>query len=1594
MSDFSLWEHATEDHEAVAHQAAVTEARVALAPLWTFLAAAVAPDDYANRRAVVAERIEAVCASLAEGAAFAVLHGAVLSAFDADFDILHRQRLAQRKLAEDSKPFEIGDRVKVTGLEGWEGKITFYVGYDDYAGVHKYKVRRGEGDDTQTKIWNHTSLEKVSQSEVAKQGELGEPERGTCPNCGSGQYRPDLGYCAQCGRKTGSKNSAGGEIFANSTEPSTYFNDDGHYDGFYRPHNSYWFGPYSSLEEARGGSSSYIVEIRGQEKYTYDGGTDKGVKKGGSKKIAAPEGWWPQTPSQRWPGEDALTCPACGSQNVTISGGPLGGPGNPYGRPTGDSLTCGDCGKRQWFPPKTGAKTAGEIGPGVYSLTPDSTVSVGDRVRWDGDMANIGRDGTVTAVDGVYMDVKWDEWVPGSYDDDTSSPYSPASRRTPIALLDSARWHKLSTRRQAALPDHLKPNPDDPDCPDCKGSGKAPKDGDIEDCDTCEGSGNHPDQAKQSRRLLERRQIRAMRTESAGRRDPRLRFIAEIPAEHQRPPGAMCTCYRNSPAAGVISEAPEDPSPGDPQPGEFVCDQCGQMAEAYGAGVMWYWDPDFHAGVDRLFGSSRTAGEVPPQFLKNKKKKDGDADAKDDGDADADAAPPAAGAPAAPAADDGSGHKFCPECGTAKGDPAAVVDPAAEGGIPPEATDEDAAAGPGFAPGAQVGITYTLADGTTGELDGTFKADQGDGTMMFTCETGDFGVTQAEDGTWTDAAGTTFQIEPSDAAAAPPPGAEQQSTAQQPPAQKAADPKKATDPKAARRACGTCGPKERGPDRAAMRKGAPFAGYDDFADCVSKNADKEDPDAYCGSIKHKVEDTKKARLATRRTASAYQIAFATDRAWFDAFADVIEEAEASMVNAAKAKIGPTSPGNTRIMWLWNKENDAKAVYEVDLTAGRARWLSTMEDWNRTGQKTAADNWVTTGEWGVSYTGYHPCTLNVYKTDDTVPNQWGGMGIVLKHPEHDGKVFDDIDQASAYAASHGLLQRFSESPEGQGYYQGSRGRRPFERKAELEGDPQYFIEQGIAHDGMGKPTPGIYEWRIVAEYANGFDVLGRFSSQEGAQVAFRRLMAGEATYTWTGARTAQNTGALEELAQGIVRQVEEDGDIIDLFDQAAERLAPLEKSLLAEMLDLCPMHFCDVEICADDDVQSCKAVREEGVRRSSSRHQADLDEDFGSPASCPMCSGELMLLGELGSREVARCRNCGITVSIPAGDDSGEDVRIEGRRPTAARQAATDWTGDQYEQGRDVADIAKLIRADLKAAQGVGGLPAGLKFSVKISRFSGGVSCDVRVQGMSRSDPGSRDVENAITAIVNAYKRDRSDSQSDYWNVNFYSDVNFTAKVKTAEVSVREAQAAADVIGWDRVMEISSGGLSGATGGELQQMVDEANEIRATGARSSGMGFGVFTQTAEQAPSTMTEAYEDRSSPDKAIKRAEQEWATGKFVMVVVWDQAIFQKLWENGVQVSTPTTLGARQVANNPYVPGNNPYTQQNDTGMGAMDGPAMPQPLATPPAQPVPPPPTPDGAPPKQPGGAPPGGAPDDDPAAGGSTTQVKQSRRKARMI
>jgi len=44
----------------------------------------------------------------------------------------------------------------------------------------------------------------------------------------------------------------------------------------------------------------------------------------------------------------------------------------------------------------------------------------------------------------------------------------------------------------------------------------------------------------------------------------------------------------------------------------------------------------------------------------------------------------------------------------------------------------------------------------------------------------------------------------------------------------------------------------------------PFAGYKSFADCVRKNRDKKDPEAYCGKIKHQTEGKKSPKKAPKK----------------------------------------------------------------------------------------------------------------------------------------------------------------------------------------------------------------------------------------------------------------------------------------------------------------------------------------------------------------------------------------------------------------------------------------------------------------------------------------------------------------------------------------------------------------------------------------------------------------------------------------------------------------------------------------------------------------------------------------------------------
>jgi hypothetical protein len=111
-------------------------------------------------------------------------------------------------------------------------------------------------------------------------------------------------------------------------------------------------------------------------------------------------------------------------------------------------------------------------------------------------------------------------------------------------------------------------------------------------------------------------------------------------------------------------------------------------------------------------------------------------------------------------------------------------------------------------------------------------------------------------------------------------------------------------------------------------------------------------------------------------------------------------------------------------------------------------------------------------------------------------------------------------------------------------------------------------------------------------------------------------------------------------------------------------------------------------------------------------------------------------------------------------------------------------GTKYDRDLDVVAIAKLLRKDLKAARATTlvMLPAHAKISVTTSRYSMGCSLTVRIKGLREVEKWiDGDYHNGRTSLclnimqacrdlMNAYKRDNSDTMTDYYDVNFSGDV--------------------------------------------------------------------------------------------------------------------------------------------------------------------------------------------------------------------------------
>lgn len=133
-----------------------------------------------------------------------------------------------------------------------------------------------------------------------------------------------------------------------------------------------------------------------------------------------------------------------------------------------------------------------------------------------------------------------------------------------------------------------------------------------------------------------------------------------------------------------------------------------------------------------------------------------------------------------------------------------------------------------------------------------------------------------------------------------------------------------------------------------------------------------------------------------------------------------------------------------------------------------------------------------------------------------------------------------------------------------------------------------------------------------------------------------------------------------------------------------------------------------------------------------------------------------------------------------------------------------FEGSKYRATEKATDaqIAKMIREDIKAAQKAGELPAGLKVSVRIG---GGRTCSsIRVEVTAapfqvlsdeslaasltpnvyvrceRYSDQAKVVSARLKAIHNAYNFDDSDAMVDYFHVRFYGEVGFDWQLEKAE----------------------------------------------------------------------------------------------------------------------------------------------------------------------------------------------------------------------
>lgn len=122
-------------------------------------------------------------------------------------------------------------------------------------------------------------------------------------------------------------------------------------------------------------------------------------------------------------------------------------------------------------------------------------------------------------------------------------------------------------------------------------------------------------------------------------------------------------------------------------------------------------------------------------------------------------------------------------------------------------------------------------------------------------------------------------------------------------------------------------------------------------------------------------------------------------------------------------------------------------------------------------------------------------------------------------------------------------------------------------------------------------------------------------------------------------------------------------------------------------------------------------------------------------------------------------------------------------------------GTKYNATMTIKEIARAVRADLAAASKAGVLPAGVRVSVRADSGALRVrvtktpfqilSCEYLEGavsgGVGRYTQLANAVLETVTALVQAYNYDNSDTMTDYFNVRFYDGVaSFDYLLESAE----------------------------------------------------------------------------------------------------------------------------------------------------------------------------------------------------------------------